>query len=239
MNTTAIVIVASIFGSVSVILSQYNHLTFSIAFGVLSVAVFLFSLFVHRSESKKEMSKPELKVELIPTPSFCSTFDSELPNESTNIHRTAIILYLKITNTGNAPTEIGQIHVVYQSMENDWHWLREETTLLDDFLMPMGKEKNKVYPFLKQKNHLINNDINTFLSPGQSCNGIVYFEQKASGASLYPKIDENYQVDIKILVHDTKGLQWMLEEKITKVMVNAAREHCPSFGKTILLSKGD
>ncbi len=238
MNTTAIGIAATIFGGVAVILSQYNHLVLSIVFGTLSVAFFLISLFVHRSESKKEKSKPDLKIELIPTPSFCSTFDSELPNESINIHRTAIILYLKITNTGNAFTEIGKIHIGYESMENNWHWLSEETTLLDDFTMPIG-ENLKVYPFLKQKNFLMNNDTDTFLDPGQSRNGIVYFEQKASGGNLYPKIDENNQVKVKIIVHDTKGLKWMLEEKITKVMVNAAREHCPQFGKTMLLAKGD
>lgn len=182
------------------------------------------------SKSEKETTKPELTIELIPTPSFCSSFDSELPNESVNIHRTAIILYLKITNVGNAPTEIGQIHVGYESMENEWHWLRNETTLLDDFVMPMG-EKLKVYPFLKQKNYLTNNDTDTFLNPGQSRTGVVYFEQKASSGNRYHKIDEDFRVNIQILVHDTKSLKWSIDQKITKVMIDAAREHCPHFGK--------
>ncbi len=238
MNTTAIGIVAAIFGGVAVILSQYNHLYLSVIFGALSVLLMLFSLFVHRGESKGNKTLPELKIELIPTPSFCSTFDSGIPNDKVNIHRTAIILYLKITNTGESPTQIGKIHVGYENMENIWHWLTDETTLLDDFTMPIG-ENTKIYPFLKQKNHLINNDLNTYLAPGQTINGIVYFEQKASGGNLYPKIDENFNVKIKIKVHDTKGRSWTIDETITKVMIGAAREHCPQFGMTLLLANGD
>jgi len=235
VKTTAIRIVATIFAVVAGFLYQNGLHAFSIYF-TLAVIVLLFaSLFVHKAESQKEIAEPELKIEVIPTPSFCSSFDSELQNDSVNIHRTAIILYLKITNIGGAPAEIGQIHVGYQSMENDWYWLRDETILLDDFTMPIG-EKIKIFPFLKQKNHMTNNETDTFLNPGQSRSGIVYFEQKASGGSLYPKIDENYKVNIKIQVHDSKDHQWTINEKITKVMVNAAREHCPNFGKTLLLA---
>ncbi len=83
------------------------------------------------------------------------------------------------------------------------------------------------------------NDIDTFLNPGQSRNGIVYFEQKASGGDLYPKMDENYKVNIEIIVHNNLGQKWSIREKITKVMIDAAREHCPHFGKTLLLAQGD
>jgi hypothetical protein len=238
MKTTALWIVASIFGGIAVILAQKNHLTLSICFGSISVVFLLLSLVVHRSENKKGIRKPGLKIELIPNPSFCSSFDSELPNENVNIHRTAIILYLQITNTGNAPTEIGQIHVGYESMENEWYWLHNEITLLDDFVTPMG-DKLKVYPFLKQKNYLTNNDTDTFLNPGQSRTGIVYFEQKASSGNLYPKMDDDFKVKIQILVHDTKGHNWAIEQSIPKVMIDAAREHCPHFGKTRLLAQGD
>lgn len=238
MKTNALWIVASIFGGIAVVLGQINHLILSIWFGCISVALLLIALVVHRTENKKSVGKPELKIELIPTPSFCSSFDSELPNETLRIHRTAIILYLKITNTGDAPTEIGQIHVGYESMKENWYWLREETILLDDFVMPMG-EKVKVFPFLKQKNSLMTNDTDTFLNVGQSRSGIVYFEQKASGGYLYPKIDENFKVNIQVVVHDNKGRKWSIQEKITKVMIDAARDHCPHFGKTLLLTQGD
>lgn len=237
MKTTAIGIVASIFGGIAVVLSQYNYLIYSVCFGSVSVALLLFALFVHHTESKKAILKPDLKIELIPTASFCSSFDSELPNESTNIHRTAIILYLNIKNVGNAPIEIGEIHVGYESMENEWYWLDKEITLLDDYWISIGEEKIKVLPFLKQKNSLIENDTNTFLNPEQSRNGIVYFEQKASSGNLYPKMDEEYKVKIKILVHDTKDQVWAFEHNIPKVVINAVRAHCPSFGKTLLLTQ--
>ena len=238
LKTNALWILASIFGAIAVLLGQTNHIILSIWFGCISAGLLLIALFVHRSENKKSIAKPDLKIKLIPTPSFCSSFDSVLPNEITRIHRTAIILYLKITNTGNTPTEIGRIHVGYESMEESWCWLSEETTLLDDFVMPMG-EKVKVFPFLKQKNNLMTNDTDTFLNPGQSRNGIVYFEQKASSGYRYPKIDENFKVNIQIVVHDNQGQKWSIQEKITKVMIDAAREHCPLFGKTRLVAGGD
>lgn len=238
MKTNALWILASIFGGIAIVLGQTNGLALSICFGCISVAILLIALFVHRSENKKQLGKPNLKIELIPTPSFCASCDSELPNESNRIHRTAIILYLKITNIGDAPTEIGPIHVGYHSMEENWHWLRDETTLLDDFVMPMG-EKVKVFPFLKQKNNLMTNDTETFLNPGQSRNGIVYFEQIASSGYQYPKMDEDFKVNIQIIVHDNKGQSWSVQERITKVMIDAARDHCPHFGKTLLLAHGD
>lgn len=252
---TKFVILASIFGVISALSFSTNQsILLSLSTALIASSLYLAAYLskdkkdrqieeIHQlataeSKSEKEISKPELTIELIPTPSFCSSFNSELPNETINIHRTAIILYLKITNMGNAPTEIGQIHVGYESMENNWHWLRDETTLLDDFTMPMG-EKVKVFPFLKQSNFLMKNDIDTFLNPGQSCNGIVYFEQKASSGNLYPKMDENFKVRIQILVNDTKGHNWSIEQRIPKVKIDAAREHCPHFGKTLLLAQGD
>ena len=238
MKTNGLWILASIFGAIAVVLGQTNHIILSIWFGSISAGLLLIALFVHRSENKRPIATPDLNIELILTPSFCSSFDSELPNEITRIHRTAIILYLKITNTGDAPTEIGRIHVGYESMEESWCWLCEETTLLDDFVMPMG-EKVKVFPFLKQKNALMTNHTDTFLNPGQSRNGIVYFEQKASSGYQYPKVDENFKAKIRIVVHDNKGEKWSIQEQITKVMINAAREHCPLFGKTLLLAGGD
>jgi hypothetical protein len=217
----------------------YAYLNYHYALtGIMFITGIAFVVFAAIQNDQKERTNPELKIELIPTPSFCSSFDSDLPNENGNIHRTAIILYLKITNTGNAPAEIGQIHVGYESMENEWYWLYNETTLLDDFVMPMG-EKLKVYPFLKQRNFLMDNAPDSFLNPGQSNNGIVYFEQKVSSGNLYPKMDEDFKVKIQVLVHDTKGGKWSLEQKITKIMIDAAREHCPHFGKTLLLTQGD
>jgi hypothetical protein len=53
MNTTAIWILASIFASIAVPLAQTDHLTLSIIFGTLSVAMLVISLFVPSKESNK------------------------------------------------------------------------------------------------------------------------------------------------------------------------------------------
>ena len=55
MKTTAVWILAGIFGSIAVLLAQTNHLTLSIWFGAISVLLLVISLFVHRIESKNSI----------------------------------------------------------------------------------------------------------------------------------------------------------------------------------------
>ena len=56
MKTTAVWILAGIFGGIAVLLAQTNHLTFSIWFGGITVVLLVISLFVHRIESKNSIN---------------------------------------------------------------------------------------------------------------------------------------------------------------------------------------
>jgi len=178
----------------------------------------------------RKSKKPELTISVIEEPTMCSSFDI-----GGSFHRTAFLLYLKIQNDGETTVQIGDIHVGYRSETNEnvnhWRWLKNETVLLEDYATPMGDNK-KVYPFLKQKNQLIDNEIHTLLVPGENVNGLVYFEQEKSEGKDFPYMEPDYKVQTLIVVHDTKGNKWSVEHRVLKVKIEPIREICPSFGLT-------
>lgn len=144
-------------------------------------------------------------------------------------------MYLKITNVGQVPVQIGDIHLGYCSSESpdgeSFRWLVNETVLLQDYKDPIG-ENFKVYPFLKQSNRLIENSKKTYLLPGEYENGLVYFEQEESSGLDYPYMDADFHVLTRIRVHDTLGSYWELDVPVVKVKIEAIREHNPAFGMT-------
>ena len=174
--------------------------------------------------------KRKLTIRVIEYPTMCSSYDI-----GGIYHRTAFLLYLEILNDGKTEIQIGEIQIAYKSKVNDnvnhWRWLKEETVLLEDYAAPIG-EDIKVYPFLKQKNQLIDNKIKTHLAPGEMVNGLVYFEQEKSKENDYPSMDPDSKVKTKIVVHDTKGKKWHVEHRILKIQIKPIRKICPSFGKT-------
>lgn len=125
-------------------------------------------------------------------------------------------------------------------MENkdsgNWLWLKKETVLLEDYAISIG-DKQKVFPFLKQKNTTINNEIRTYLEPGENTNGLIYFEQEKSRGNSYPYLEPDMKVQTLIVVYDNKGNKWLKEHRVTKIKIGPIRELCPSFGMTRQWSK--
>jgi hypothetical protein len=185
--------------------------------------------------------KPKFKIEVIEGPSFCSTYDAREIESTKCAHRTAVSVYLHITNIGSAAAEIGKISVAYKSraFKNPfkWYWLPNETICLTDFTVPIGQEDVKVVPFLKQRNQLITNDASLYLMAGESRNGISYFEQEASFGDYYPK-DTDFYVKIKIMVVDSFGHKYYGQSVIPKVTLAAAQKWCNKFGLTVEQAKG-
>jgi len=184
---------------------------------------------------KRRSSKPSLKLEVLRGPTLCSSFDGASEGHGVGLHRTAFLVYLKITNFGCVPVQVGDIHLGYRSAGDSdvesFRWLVNETVLLEDFMLPIG-DKVKVFPFLKQINTSINTSKKTYLLPGEYENGLVYFEQEASDGLDYPYMDADSHVLSRIRVHDTLGRYWEIETSIVKVMIDAVREHNPTFGLT-------
>jgi len=205
--------------------------------GFLTLIIFIVTLLLGWISGifKALIKKPKLAIELIKTPSFCSTFDTGRKKNGVDIHRTAILLYLKILNVGSEATEPHKISVGYKAKNNfipfKWCWIEHETTLLSDFTMAMG-DKIKAFPFLKQKNELISNKLSTYLKVGQSINGLVYFEQDESTGNNYPKSDVAHNVRILIKIVDSFGNKFYKRASISKVKIEAVKEHCKYFGLT-------
>jgi len=184
---------------------------------------------------KRPASKPVLKIEVLKGPTLCSSFDVGSNERGLDLHRTAFLVYLQITNVGRVPVQVGDIHLGYRSAEEfdgeSFRWLVNETVLLEDYKLPIG-DKVKVFPFLKQSNHSIKNSKKTYLLPGEYENGLVYFEQEESRGLDYPYMDADFHVLTKIRVHDTLGSYWEIETSVPKVMIDVIREHNPTFGLT-------
>ena len=200
-------------------------------------SILVFSLSIVLSTSvwvvKKLLSKPRLRLEDLKEPTFCSSFDA--PGEIGGSHRTAFLIYLKITNIGRAPTQVGDIHLGYRSTENadgeSFRWLLKETPMLEDFKLPMNDTEVKVFPFLKQRSSSINSETKTYLYPGEYVNGLVYFEQAPSKGLDYPYMDPDYLVITKIRVHDPTNNYWEIEVPIHKIEIDVIRKINPRFPK--------
>jgi hypothetical protein len=212
--------------------------------GATALIIFLaglaisFLIWFIRKIIRTKIKKPSLLIDVIEEPTMCSSFDA-----GGNYHRTAYLVYLKITNNSNTSVQIGDIHVGYKSEENDdpenWFWLKKETVLLEDFCVPIGGDKKKIFPFLKQKKSLMNNEIHTFLKPDEDTNGLVYFEQDKSAGEKYPYLEPDMIVQTIIVVHDNKGNKWSKEHRVTKVRIEPIRELCPLFGMTRQLAENN
>lgn len=204
--------------------------------GFLALILFLVTIFLGSVSGifKALKRKPLLKVEVLPGPTFCASFDTPRTWNGHQTHRTAISLYLSITNVGSAPTDIKSIHVGYKSQNHSfpfrWLWLKELTVSKSDFVMDLG-EDSKVFPFLMQKNQLADNQVDTYLLEGKRCNGVVYFEQEESWGNCLPRINEN-RMKIKVRVYDVYGKDYSVTSVINKVTLDAARKVCEKFGET-------
>ena len=100
MKTTAIGILATILASVAGVLSQTNRLQLSIIFGIISVALYLLSLIVHRTEAKESNSKrPRLIVRNVAIKPYGHPL---MPIENGK----PLQVQWDIVNTGEAPCKI-------------------------------------------------------------------------------------------------------------------------------------
>jgi len=184
---------------------------------------------------KRPQSKPALRLEVLKEPTLCSSFDSGTNPGGITSHRTAFLIYLKITNVGRVPVQVGDIHLGYRSTgaisPESLRWLTNETTMLEDYTLPIG-ERIKVFPFLKQSNALIENHAKTYLLPSEYVNGLVYFEQEESVGLDYPYMDADFHVATRIRVHDTLGSFWEIDTSVAKVEIGPIRELNPTFGLT-------
>jgi len=209
--------------------------------GVLSVTLFLTTLLLGWVSGifSALRRRPNFTIRLTPGPTFCCTFETGAEHKGHPVHRTGIALYLHVANIGSAPSSIESISVGYRNamrppwwpFRTGWVWLTDQMAIIHDFQSKIG-ENIKFYPFLVQRSMISGKAANTYLKPGQSTNGVVYFEQLDSWGSLFPR-ETAKGVRIKVILTDVLGRSHSTKFYIEAVNLETAREYNPSFGKTI------
>ena len=192
--------------------------------------------------------KPKFKIRLIDGPTFVCTFHTGKKHDGFDVHRTGVALYLKISNVGSAASSVERISVGYHWHVTaftrawfrygiGWFWLHEQTTAIHDFQANIG-ENIKFYPFLTQKSIHAPNQASTYLEPGQSENGLVYFEQPDSWGGCFPTASAE-GTRIKICLRDVFGGKHVARFTVPNVTLEHARKYNPSFGKTLAELRGE
>lgn len=206
--------------------------------GFLTLVLFLFTLMVGWASGifKTLMHKPKFKIGLLPVPTFLCTHPTENKFNQEETHRTAAVIYLKVTNVGSAPAQIVSVLLGYHNYAFKytflWFWLHP-TSSIGDFGHTVG-ENLRVFPFLFQKSILLPQTIHTYLLSGQETNGVVYFEQPQSWGSYRPRI-KNGKSNIKVRVIDSYGKRYSKSFQIDVVEINYARKFSSNFGNTLAL----
>lgn len=186
--------------------------------GVLSVAIFGVTLaFGWLSGIFSALRrKPKFTLGVYEGPTFCCTFPTGEKHGAADRHRTAIALYLSVSNTGSAPSSIEGVSVAYRlrlGSESPWWkrvrwalkwvWLREQVASLTDFQAEIGA-KIKAYPFLTQKGQLLDS-AQTYLDVERHTSGVVYFEHHLDSLGTAGPREHKGRVQVKMRVRDVFG----------------------------------
>ena len=212
--------------------------------GVVSVLIFLFSLFLGWVSGifTSLRRKPKLRIDLKPGPTFCSTFLNGQRFGDFDVHRTAFSLYLNVANIGSAPTSLESVSIGYHwhlkpfsllwlRYRFFWSWLHHQTVVLDDFHVMIGDNK-KIFPSLFQglKNSGVKPD--TYLEVGRSVSGVVYFEQDESWGGYFPS-PRRGQARVIVTITDAFGAKHKKRFWIPIVSLDKAKKYNASFGDTL------
>jgi hypothetical protein len=212
--------------------------------GLVGVSIFLLTLLFGWVSGifSALRRKPKFKTKIIPGPSFVCTFSTGEKFNGHEVHRVGIALYLSVANCGSAASSIDAVHIGYRwnliPFSMMWlkhtvlrHWLKERTAALSDFQVTIGKSI-KIYPFLFQRNYLSPVHQETYLRPGQSVVGVVYFEQADSWGGFQPLIRRE-ETRLAVRVIDVFGGRHTRTFRVPAVTLEEARKFNPSFGLTI------
>ncbi|HDY7502860.1 TPA: hypothetical protein RQJ41_004277 [Vibrio vulnificus] len=192
--------------------------------------------------------KPKFKINIIDGPTFSCTYLTGNCHNGYQTHKTGLSLYLKVANVGSAPSSIEGVSVAYHwhlrrfsflwlKYTIGWYWLKKPVVALDDFQTMIGGNI-KYFPFLMQRSSISGEQAETFLPPGRSSNGIVYFEQDESFGGCMPSPDKGY-VKVKVAVEDVHGKKHFKKFKIPAITIEEATKFNPSFGVTLTELNGE
>lgn len=208
--------------------------------GFLSIILFIFTFLIGWISGffKSIIIRPKFKIEGLKQCTFCTIINLNETYQELPVHKTAFVLYLKVSNTGNISSSINKIELGYYKSDftpkflSKRRWVRE-TISKEDFKIELpDSEKIKIYPFLTQKNQLLPKEVDTFLEIGKQISGVAYFEEHEAYGNLMPRIEKNNFVDVSIKIHDVFGNKFYKNLKIKYVEPKEAYKFNTYFGHT-------
>ncbi|MEZ0149190.1 MAG: hypothetical protein AB9Q19_07700 [Candidatus Reddybacter sp.] len=212
--------------------------------GFVGVLIFVCTLFIGWVSGifRSLRRRPIFQLRMIPGPTQCSIISTGTKHGNYDIHRTAISIYLGISNIGSAASTIKNVQIGFH-----WHlipfswlwfkntilyfWVEHPTIIMEDFQYSFGGNI-KVFPFLFQGSNLTGNNIDTYLDVGRETNGVVYFELDDGFGGRFPSPTKDGNVVIKVAVEDVFGKKHKKNFKIPLIAIEEARKYNPSFGGT-------
>lgn len=183
--------------------------------------------------------RPRFNIHILNGPSFCCTFETGEEHQREKVYRTAIALYLKVSNTGSAPSAISNVLVGYHNYDIRyifrWYWV-EQTAAFSNFTQQITGGI-RTFPFLLQRAVNVTGEDSqsspkTYLEIGEVLYGVVYFEQLKAWGGFRPRV-KNGQVKVKVRLLDAFGRKHHTVHNIPVVSLEAAREMSPAFGTSI------
>lgn len=219
--------------------------------GVLNIIIFFATIAVGVFSGifKSIVKRPRFNIRIIPKMTFGTIFLTgekfTPPTLGTyDLHKTAFVVYVEITNIGTSASAVGKIRLGYYKDDGKSTffqrrlWIRE-SNILDDFSIPTGDDKLLITPNLRQKNIEIEDRSSGFLEIGNSKIGTCYFEQSTSWGNHYPRRDENDLTDLILEVKDAFGNKYTKKFKAKIINFNQAKRYNSKFGLTHMLLDKD
>lgn len=184
-------------------------------------------------------NRPKFKIDIIDQCTFYSTLIQDKTYNGYPVHKTAFVVYCRITNLGYSGSDIVKIRLRYYRNDRNllFHEKRfiAETICCSDFRYEFEETGHvKVFPFLKQVNQLLpHQDVETYLPVGKSKNGIIYFEENEAYGNLYPiRNKDKKTAPIVIEVKDAYGNTFKKKLNIKYVEPEEALMYNPDFAMT-------
>ena len=204
--------------------------------GVVSILLFVLALIIGWISGifQAVRRRPHFEMTTLKGPTLCTTFETGRKYDGLPTHRTAISLYLSVTNTGSAPSSVVNITVGYRHhiskfgllfrrrlrywprwviywLKNVivWNWIDQPVIAMSEFIVKIGELEEgdavKHIPFLIQQSRLSKIDNpHLYLRTGEIAKGIVYFEGPECVGDFFPRNSNNF-AKIKVKLYDVFG----------------------------------
>lgn len=214
--------------------------------GFVNVILFFLTLFIGWVSGifKSLIRKPNFVIRIIPKMTFGCTFDTGekyTPDGQGeyDVYKVGIAVYIEISNNGNQSASLGKMEVGYLKNEiKKWHHslyrkrvFIKESNILEPFRINAG-EKAILIPYLRQKDMILNERQDLFMSIGKTVSGVAYFEQPPCWGNFSPEINSNDKTSIRIKLYDSYGNKFTKNVNIPMISLEEARKLNPAFGLT-------